>query len=145
MVLVTFVRVWKRQKVRKEKRRQQERHHCSLICTGSLNFLNNPSFWFSWPFSMNCIELDKSFRLMCQGRYYHCQALGKKAIEVQRGRVETWKGFPVETGVLGPRGEPGMSLWECMHFHVSPSLRRESITRTMGLQMAVPATQGHWH
>lgn len=30
------------------------------------------------------------------------------------------------------------SPWECTHFHTSPSLRRESITSTMGLQMAVP-------
>lgn len=79
MVLVTFVRVWKIQKVRKGKMRQQERHHCSFVCTGSLNVLNNPSFWFSWPFSMNCIELDKSFTLVCQGRYYRCQALRRES------------------------------------------------------------------
>lgn len=103
--------------------------------------------YFKWLFSAipHLLELDKSFRLVCQGRYYHCQALREKAIEMQRGRVKTWKGYPVETGVPGATGEPGTSPWECTYFHVSPSLRRESITSTMGLQMAVPATQGCLH
>lgn len=123
---------------------------CSILSRGfiavfQMTPLSNPSPWLSQPLSVSCIELDKSFTVMCQGRGYHCQALGEKPIGMQKGRVRAWKGYPVETGLLGPWGEPSTSPWECTYFHVSPSRRQESIISTMVLQMANPAAQGCQH
>lgn len=65
---------------------------------------------------------------------------GRKPLRCREEESWSEKVYPVESGVPGPQGEPCTSPWECMHFHVSPSLRWEYITSTMGLQMAVPAT-----
>lgn len=114
------------------------------ICT--LNDFFLIIYHLDWHSHSLCLVLSLADSSdMCKRRDWCSQALGVKAIEVQSGRVETWKGYPVGSGVLGQRVELCMSPLECMHFHVSQSLRRESITSTMGLQMAVPATQGCWH
>lgn len=63
---------------------------------------------------------------MCQGKDCHSQTLGEKAIEVQRGRVDTWKGYPVETGVSGAAGG---TLHVSMRMHASPC---ESISKAGG-------------
>lgn len=105
-----------------------------------------PIHHLDWVSHSSCLVLSLSNTSdPCQEKECHRQALGEKAMGAQRGRVDTWKGYPVETGLLGPRGEPCVSPWECTHFHVSPSLRQEAITSSMGLQMAVPATQGCRH
>lgn len=46
--------------------------------------------------------------------------------------------------VEGGGGSPAR-LHENGHFHASPSLRQESITSTMGLQMVLLTTQGCLH
>lgn len=73
-----FVRLWKRQKVRGAKQNIQLQFHSAFFPFLALHC-----------YFHHLLELDKSLRLICQARCYHCQALGEKANEVQRGRVKT--------------------------------------------------------
>lgn len=77
----------------------------------------------------------------------HCQRQSL-AIQVQRGKDQDLKRFSGRNRCAGEAGGLWASLarlHENGHFHVSPSLRQESITSTMGLQMAPLATQGCLH
>lgn len=90
--------------------------------------LSNPSPWLSQPLSVSCIKLDKSLRLVCQGRPITVRLSGRKPLRCRKEELRPEK--------LSSKNRC-TSPWECTHFHASPSLRRESITSTMGLQMAV--------
>lgn len=64
--------------------------------------LSNPSSGCSRLFTMSCTLF---FRL-CQEWDHYCQTLWVKAIDMQRGRVRTWKGYLVETSVPAHGGNP---------------------------------------
>lgn len=63
-----------------------------------MTVLNNPSSWLSRPLSVLCWAWQILQPHVSREEAYHSRALGEKAIEMQRGRVGTWKGYPVETG-----------------------------------------------
>lgn len=114
------VRMWKREKVRREKT-------SSFISVSHrfLKWLISIIHHLDWVRRSPCLvlSLTNPSDSCVKGGTTTVTLSGGRAIEVQRGRVKAWKGYPVETVVLGPRGEtPHVS----MRMHAFPC---ESISK----------------